>query len=75
MLGPPPPMDTKHQRGITLRAHSRYMGLDFDQWPEEAQDVEMAEVRERLKRECRPTFYDPGTPWSTFCEWIGSPFR
>ena len=66
-------MDTHHQRGIYLRAQCKYMGLDFDQWPQEAQDVEIAEYRAWMEREARQAAvgFAPPTRWERFKELFG----
>jgi hypothetical protein len=65
-------MEAAHERGVYLRAQCKYMGLDFDQWPAEAQEVEMAEFRARVERESRPFVYSaPPTVWQRIREAFG----
>ena len=71
LIGDPPPMRTRRERGVALRAQCRHMGLDFDEWPEEAQDVEMAEWRERLDRESQPMVFSSFSWWDCLMGWLG----
>lgn len=53
-LGEPPKMDTRRQRGVVLRAHCQMFGLGFNDWPEEAQEAELADQRRILLAGERP---------------------
>lgn len=48
LMGPEPVLDTPRKKGDYLRAQCRAMGLDFDQWPEEAQRVEVEDYEARM---------------------------
>lgn len=73
LLGPEPVLDTPRKLGEYLRGQCQLMGLDFDQWPQEAQDVEIADYEARMRAMySRPLFVGtPPTLWGRICDWWG----
>lgn len=75
LMGPPPRLRSARERGVYLRARCQHMGLDFDEWPEEAQQVEMDEQRERIEAMLRTPYVCGGgqyTLWDRVREsWLG----
>jgi len=74
LLGPPPPMRTPRERGEVLRAYARHQGLDFDDWPEEAQRVEVDDQRHLMGLDEPQQFGSYPTVWESVVDFFRWPW-